>query len=279
MKPSLNIDQSKVWYVPQLDDLRLMRARYVQHAFKPHAHDYYVLGIIEDGLQTFAHGRNTLVTAPGKLIIINPEEVHTGEAATTTGFTYRALYPSKTLMDSFASAFTAKTSPSPHFHGGLIHDADVFNALQHLHHLSETPPTLIALEDALTHFFVSLIHRHAGQRLTLKTYHAAPQAIRIVCEYIEAHFADNISLSQLAGLVNISAFHLARLFRRHIGMPPHTYLENVRIRHVERLLFDDMPLADIAFVTGFSSQSHLNKTFKRFIGTTPGEYRQKRKIV
>jgi hypothetical protein len=70
-----------------------MRARYVQHAFKPHAHDYFVLGLIEAGRQSFTHERDHHITTAGALIIINP-----GEAAIRDGFAYRALYPSADLL-------------------------------------------------------------------------------------------------------------------------------------------------------------------------------------
>jgi AraC-like DNA-binding protein len=57
-------------------------------------------------------------------------------------------------------------------------------------------------------------------------------------------------------------------------MPPHTYLENVRIRQVQRLIEAGKPMAEIAAEVGFSSQSHLINRFKQIIGVTPGQYAQ-----
>ncbi len=55
-------------------------------------------------------------------------------------------------------------------------------------------------------------------------------------------------------------------------MPPHAYLENVRIRQAERLIRSGLSLADVAVHVGFSSQSHMTRSFKKIIGVTPGQY-------
>jgi AraC-like DNA-binding protein len=55
-------------------------------------------------------------------------------------------------------------------------------------------------------------------------------------------------------------------------MPPHAYLESVRIRHAQQLIAAGKPLAAVAAEVGFSSQSHLSNRFKQLIGVTPGQY-------
>lgn len=279
MPQSFPVDQGITWSLPQLDELRFMRAKYVQHAFKPHAHDYFVLGIIEDGVQSFTHQRKHLITTPGEVIVINPGEMHTGESAIREGFTYRALYPSSDLMQTMAREFNNKADIFPYFTSGIVHDSRLFRQFQYVHHLSETADNGLQLEEGLTEFFVQLIRQYATDKRTLNNYSDSSQAVFLVRDYLEAHYADNISLTDLSAQAHISPYHLARLFRQHMGMPPHKYLENVRIRHAEHLLTAGMPIADIAYATGFSSQSHLTRTFKRFIGTTPGAYVQQRKIV
>jgi len=58
-------------------------------------------------------------------------------------------------------------------------------------------------------------------------------------------------------------------------MPPHAYLESVRIRHAQALLTAGVPLVQVALDSGFSSQSHLTNRFKRVLGVTPGQYAQR----
>jgi AraC-like DNA-binding protein len=66
------------------------------------------------------------------------------------------------------------------------------------------------------------------------------------------------------------------VFRKEVGMPPYAYLENRRIQHAQQLLLADHPITDVAFQTGFSSQSHFTTSFKRYLGVPPAQYvRQK----
>jgi AraC-like DNA-binding protein len=100
------------------------------------------------------------------------------------------------------------------------------------------------------------------------------KAIRQACRYIEEHFAEGISLTELAEHVSLSPYYLLRVFRAQVGMPPYAYMESVRIRQAQRLIEAGRPLADVAAEVGFSSQSHLTHRFKQIIGVTPGQYAQ-----
>src|SRR5690606_32256935 len=192
---------------------------------------------------------------------------------------YRALYPSANLMQSLTAEFRGGRDTLPHFPGGTIEDSGLFRWMQRLHHRSEQPVSPLEIEERLSAFLVTLIDRYAVGQRQLPDYHTAHQAVQQVRDYLEAHYDDPITLADLSRLVHITPYHLARLFSRQVGIPPHKYLENVRIRHAERLLLTGVSIADSANATGLSSQSHLTRTFKRFIGTTPGIFLQHRKIV
>ena len=70
-----------------------------------------------------------------------------------------------------------------------------------------------------------------------------------------------------------------RVFHHEVGLPPHAYLASIRVRRAQDLLAAGAPIVDVAYATGFSSQSHLTNTFKRFIGVTPNQYAHQRKIL
>lgn len=70
----------------------------------------------------------------------------------------------------------------------------------------------------------------------------------------------------------MSPYHLARLFLSTFGLPPHKYLEGLRVRRAQGVIAPRFPLADVALAAGFSSQSHLNRPFKRILGVTPAGY-------
>lgn len=77
----------------------------------------------------------------------------------------------------------------------------------------------------------------------------------------------------------LAPYYIARVFRAEVGLPPHAYLESVRIRQAQRLVARGMPLAQVAGATGFADQSHFTHRFKRLIGVTPGQYARQRKII
>jgi len=104
------------------------------------------------------------------------------------------------------------------------------------------------------------------------------RAVRRSIEYINTNIADAIRLRDIAAAVGMSMFHLSRTFRASTGMTLHRYLTRARVERVKALLLDsDQSLALIADATGFSDQSHMSKTFKRFTGTTPRLFRRTRR--
>ena len=80
----------------------------MQHAYPRHGHDYYGISLIERGRQTFTHRGTKLSTPPGRLILINPGAVHTGEAADAQAFELRELYRALSLMETAASELTGR---------------------------------------------------------------------------------------------------------------------------------------------------------------------------
>jgi AraC-like DNA-binding protein len=94
-----------------------------------------------------------------------------------------------------------------------------------------------------------------------------------VREYLEAHYSEDISLAQLAALTSRSPFHVARTFSKAIGLPPHAYLESIRIARARELLRAGMSVVDTALAIGYPDQSHFTHRFRRHTGFTPGQYR------
>jgi AraC-like ligand binding domain len=78
-------EQVKFWREPRFGNLDLLHARYITHSFCRHTHDTYAIAIIEQGAEKFAYRGATHITPAGDIAIINPGEVHTGQAADQTG--------------------------------------------------------------------------------------------------------------------------------------------------------------------------------------------------
>jgi AraC-like DNA-binding protein len=122
----------------------------------------------------------------------------------------------------------------------------------------------------------TLVLHYAADPLRLPAAGNEPRAVALVRAFLEAHYAERITLPILAAQAGLSPFHLVRVFRRATGVPPHAYLESVRIQQAQRLLMQGMAPAQVAYDIGFSSQSHFTSRFQRIIGITPGRYRSAR---
>jgi len=93
-------------------------------------------------------------------------------------------------------------------------------------------------------------------------------------DYIHIHLDRDLSLAEIASVVNISPTHFASLFKRAMGISPHQYVIQQRVERAKLMLSKtDLAIADIALQVGFSSQSHLTQHFKRHTGMTPKQVR------
>lgn len=98
--------------------------------------------------------------------------------------------------------------------------------------------------------------------------------LRRVTDFIEENLDGELRLATLAGVAHMSPFHFARLFKLDTGLPPHQYVLRRRVERARRLLSrSDLPLHEVARLSGFSDQSHLTRQFGRLIGTTPTLFR------
>jgi AraC-like DNA-binding protein len=262
---------SQIWHNAQVD-VRLLQASYVRHAYPRHSHDYYVICLIERGRQSFTHQGTKYFTPPGGVILINPGAVHTGEPADAAGFQMRALYPTTAHMQAAAYELTGRQQNLPYFNVVRSDQRAVRASIAGLHRALAQQAGALEVESRFVWTLAQLVRQFADTRLSEQRLGRESQAVQRARAYIDERFAAGIRLSELAAHVSLSPYYLLRAFRAEVGLPPHAYLESVRIRQAQRLIDAGRPLAGVAAEVGFSSQSHLNQRFKQIIGVTPGQY-------
>ncbi len=96
-----------------------------------------------------------------------------------------------------------------------------------------------------------------------------------VVSHMERHFADAVSLDDLARVGCLSRRTLTRVFRNAFGCSPIEYLTRLRINHAMALLQDaDLSITEIAFQVGFRDSNHFSRRFRAITGTSPREFRR-----
>ena len=99
--------------------------------------------------------------------------------------------------------------------------------------------------------------------------------IQAAKSYIEKHYAENISLDQIAGMVGFNSSYFSALFKKECGIGLQDYVTATRMDKAKELIQkSDLPLAEICYRIGYKDIKHFTKTFKKNTGLTPGEYRR-----
>jgi AraC-like DNA-binding protein len=98
---------------------------------------------------------------------------------------------------------------------------------------------------------------------------------RRVLDYIDGNLGSRLTISELARLVALSESHFSRAFRRALGSPPVAFIALRRIERAKHMMRSTLqPLCTIALACGFSDQPHFNRSFRRWVGMSPGSWRR-----
>jgi AraC-like DNA-binding protein len=102
----------------------------------------------------------------------------------------------------------------------------------------------------------------------------ATPVVRRVLEYVDGHLQQPLSLARLAAAAHVSAAHLQRLFTAQIGPSVMQYVTARRLALARQLLAQtDLPVAEVARLTGFVHPAHFSRVFRAAVGLAPGQYR------
>jgi AraC-like DNA-binding protein len=102
------------------------------------------------------------------------------------------------------------------------------------------------------------------------------RAVRVAREYLHSIPTRDIRLAEVAKVAGVTAFHLAHVFARSLGISVHAYHLLVRIRHARSLLDTGLNAGEAGAAVGFADQSHFTRHFKRVVGMPPGRYARSR---
>ena len=199
--------------------------------------------------------------------------------AAEIGCGYWMTFIDAELMRRAVTEVSGKESSLPFFPTAVVFDRRLITRFLTLQLALDGTSGTLEREWLLMQFLTELISRFAEQRCELPKFGAERKAITRACEYVVAHYDENISLEQLARVANMSAFHFSRVFSRQMGLPPHEFQIQLRVTKAKALLRQGWPIPHVASETGFADQSHFTRHFKRLVIVTPGHYQQNSKNV
>ena len=256
--------------------IETLRAHFEGHAYDPHWHDSYLVGVTEQGVQQFHCRRAKHQSTPGKVFLLEPGDIHDGEAPTEDGFTYRMLYLDPQWLKRELSAVfeNAPDNSQLSFANTLASDSRLAHAtslaFQTLHHGELKIVRQTALDGLLER-----LTSHLHWRTRYGEDPRLPLVAQKAREYLHANAQYDIGLDQLAAVTGVDRFRLTRAFKAAYGMAPHAYLVQLRLATARRMLARGEQPATVAMELGFADQSHLGRWFVRAYGLTPALYRKR----
>lgn len=190
-------EHTHFWRAAELGGVELLHARYVEQRFAPHVHSSFALVIIEQGAQRFRHRGGEHLAPLGSMVLINPDEVHTGSKAHDAGWLYRGYYPEMEQIDGILDELEIHHGGVPRFADSVIHDQPLARAFVHLHRLLAEHAGSLETQTRWRETMLALFRRHARLPEAPKAGQE-PLAVARARELLAARLLDPPSLEELA---------------------------------------------------------------------------------
>ena len=243
--------------------------------YAPHCHETFSIGAITAGASTYFNGTARQRIARGAVVIINPQTVHACNPIDGQPWSYLMFYVDTGWLGALQHELGVSAD------GRFIPytpiqslDPALFTGLTRLYAtLLDPQADTLQRQSAAVEYFTLL-------QQTLAPAAASPGAepveqLRRAANYIAEHCTQALRLEDICQAAALSPSYLIRTFRQHYGMTPHAYLLNRRIQRSQHWLRQGHDLAEVALAAGFADQAHFQRTFKRQLAATPGQYRDR----
>jgi AraC-like DNA-binding protein len=260
-----------LWSVPALPEAEVLEGWHQDTRFAPHWHDCWSLGLIDGGVCRFSCAGSRWIASAGDLVLIPPYVVHTA-GVDPGGLSMRMVYLPASLAAEILDLEPALCPPVARH---VISDQSSYTKLAGLLAAglaADSAALRTSFAQALTRFF------GPGPAVRLTSPEMNDPRVARLCLRLRETFDERPDFEELAGDLGISRHHLAREFRRVVGLTPGEYLRLWRLERAKQLVAEGVPLVDAAGIVGFADQAHFTRWFKRVFGVTPSRYLARRKI-
>ncbi len=248
----------------------------------PHFHDEYLICAQLAGHEECQVAGRQCSFDPGDVVLINPQQVHTGNARGDSGVDYITLYVDRKLVEGLVEDASGPRC-APEFTvvrvAGRAEMVAAIKALRGLVQEADAPGRTLEVEEALQRLVGAVFADFSNLREPLRrsTARVSHRKIARVVEYIRgldpAVDPTSLSLDALAEIAGLSKFHFLRQFAQTVGMTPGAYLRTLRLCHAaRRLRTSRQSILEIALGAGFADHPSFSRAFARHMGMTPSQY-------
>ncbi|MBV6626077.1 MAG: helix-turn-helix transcriptional regulator [Rivularia sp. (in: Bacteria)] len=192
----------------------------------------------------------------------------------TTEFAVISIHPNFLANTAYEFVNPDKVELIPTFAQPDYFVSGIASAIKH-ELVTDVSSCKLQLESLFNQLAVYLLGKYATSKPQIKEYSGlAPFHLKQILELIGDNLSEEISLLELAKYLDMSQFHFCREFKKSVGVTPHHYIMQQRVKMAKQVLKQQkLSIAEVAVECGFSNQSHLGRVFKQHTGTTPRRYR------
>ena len=238
------------------------------HHFPRHSHDQFGMGVLAFGGQRSWSGVGTVRASAGDVIMANPGEMHDGEPLDGNARGWRIIYFDPALV---AREVEEEIAGHVELVRPVAQDPLLVALFARLFAcLTAARSDCLATEENLLRSLIYLLRKHGMVRPSPS---GPSPCVAKAIQRLDSAPETSVSLAELAALSGVSRFQLLRGFAREVGITPHAYLVQRRVRLARRFLAAGETPAQAALQAGFADQSHMTRAFVRYVGITPGRYR------
>jgi AraC-like DNA-binding protein len=244
----------------------VLHAHMTSHVYPMHTHEAWTLLIVDDGMIRYDLHRHEHGALHQAVTLLPPRVPHNGRAATSSGFRKRVVYLDRSQLPA---SLVGRAVDRP-----VLFDPLLRQRINQLHQALDEPGGELEAESRLAFVAERLRYHLGGHRAAHEAGAppARPDVAHQLRELIDAGFRDKVTLRQASEAIHAHPAHLVRMFSREFGISPHQYLTGRRVDLARTLLLDGVPPSAAAATVGFFDQSHLNRSFRRLLGTSPGRF-------
>ncbi|HET9407220.1 MAG TPA: AraC family transcriptional regulator [Candidatus Sulfotelmatobacter sp.] len=237
------------------------------HHFPRHTHDQFGCGVVLGGAHRSWSGIGQVEASAGEAIMCSPGEVHDGVPIEGKVRRWRMLYFDPALV---AAELAGEDVGAIEFIRPVARDEVLVERFRHLFGcVTGAQSDHLAMEENMLRALMYILRRHGMARPPGSSL--SPPVDRAI-RRLDAAPELSVSLAELAALSGVSRFQLLRSFAREMGITPHAYLLQRRVRLARQLLAHGRTPAQAAILAGFADQAHMTRVFVRQVGITPRRY-------
>ena len=237
-------------------ELELVKGTEVNHDFPKHTHEKCCIGLVENGDLVLDVKGETYNLEKDDVYLINSREEHRITSTSRTGFSYIVI------------CFSNKDINKKIFSKSVVQNKELSQKI--LNFCDDVIESKLLVKEKLD----SLLESIESGVESDDDFEIVDEKINSAIDYININVQEKVCLKRIAENSYISKYHFLRLFENKVGLSPHRFHIQQKIKLSKKMIVKHNVLTNIGIDLGFTDQSHFIRTFKKYTGITPREYKK-----